>query len=174
MDADRFDALSRSLTDALSRRAALASLLGSSLGLVGLAETEAKKPCPPCKKRKNAKCKKNKPDGTTCAGGTCKSGRCVAVANPPGDPCPGQTLCDGVCIPTGQCCTRADWQAGKLCCSGDCSDTLFETGTLCLGADELCCSNYCRLSLDSSGQFVEICAATCRGNYCAEDSSCCR
>jgi hypothetical protein len=51
MDADRFDALSRSLTRARSRRGALTSLLGATLGLVGVGRTEAKKTCPPCKKR---------------------------------------------------------------------------------------------------------------------------
>src|SRR5215207_1857345 len=108
MDADRFDALSRSLTDARSRRGALASLLGATLGLVGLDRTEAKKTCPPCKKRKKGKCKKNKPDGTACPGGTCRGGVCQPLVNSspvdssPGDPCPGQKLCNGVCIPTNQ------------------------------------------------------------------------
>src|SRR5215213_1050363 len=98
MDADRFDALSRSLTTARSRRGALASLLGGTLGLVGLAETEAKKKCPPCKKAKNGKCKKNRPDGTACPGGACQGGRCQPAVNLlPGDPCPGQKPCNGAC-----------------------------------------------------------------------------
>jgi hypothetical protein len=42
MDADRFDALSRSLTHARSRRLALASLLGDTVGLVGFAGATAK------------------------------------------------------------------------------------------------------------------------------------
>src|SRR5687768_15838555 len=121
MDADRFDALSRSLTDARSRRTALASLLGGTLGLVGLTKTAAKKTCPPCKKRKKGKCKKKKPDGSACAGGTCQRGVCQPTPGP-GDPCPGQTLCDGVCISTDECCTRADCPAGSLCCNGACSN----------------------------------------------------
>ena len=78
MDADRFDALSRSLTDVRSRRAALAALLGGTLGMVGLAETEAKKKkkCPPCRKR--GTCKGKKPNGTPCPSfGTCQGGKCV-------------------------------------------------------------------------------------------------
>jgi len=43
MDTNRFDFLSRSLRDARSRRGALTSVLGGTLGLLGLAETDAKK-----------------------------------------------------------------------------------------------------------------------------------
>src|SRR5215216_3508874 len=118
LDADRFDALSRSLTDTRSRRGALAALLGSTLGLVGLDRTEAKKQCAPCKKAKNGKCKKNKPDGTACPGGRCQRGVCQPAGNPPADPCPGQKRCNGGCIPTDQCCTRDDCPAGSLCCDG--------------------------------------------------------
>ena len=43
MDPDRFDTLARVLTDARSRRVAPTWLLGGTLGLLGLAETIAKK-----------------------------------------------------------------------------------------------------------------------------------
>src|SRR4051812_26024409 len=42
MDPHRFDGLARELTRARSRRGALAAVLGSALGLLGLAETTAK------------------------------------------------------------------------------------------------------------------------------------
>jgi hypothetical protein len=79
MDANRFDTLARSLTDRRSRRGALAAALAGGLGLASLAETDAKKKCPPCKKRKQGKCKKKLPDGTTCPGGSCQGGSCVAA-----------------------------------------------------------------------------------------------
>lgn len=86
MDADRFDSLTRSLMTTGSRRRVLAAIsgaLGLPLGAFSLAETEAKKSCPPCKKRKRGKCKKKKPNGTACPRGTCQGGRCVAA---PPDP----------------------------------------------------------------------------------------
>jgi hypothetical protein len=43
VDADRFDALTRALTALRSRRGTLTSLLGGMLGLLGRAETAAKK-----------------------------------------------------------------------------------------------------------------------------------
>ena len=49
MDADRFDTLTRSLLAGRSRRGAVATLLGGSVGLLGLDRIAAKKkkPCPP-------------------------------------------------------------------------------------------------------------------------------
>lgn len=80
MDATHFDAFSRSLTALGSRRSALATALAGGLGTLATGSTEAnkKKNCSPCEKRKKGKCKKKKPDGTVCAGGTCQGGRCVA------------------------------------------------------------------------------------------------
>ena len=158
MDAVRFDTLSRTLTHARSRRAALAALLGGTFGLVVLDRTAAKKKCPPCKKRKNGKCKKNKPDGTACPGGTCQRGRCQPTSSAPVDPCPDQ------------CCTREDCPAGSLCCNGVCSDTKLEAGQNCFFAED-CCSNYCQRSMNFSDY---RCAATCRGKQCSQESHCCR
>jgi hypothetical protein len=83
MRAHRFDALARTLTSAGSRRRAVTGLLSSTLGLVmgasllEEAEGKKKKTCSPCKKRKRGKCKRKKPDGTTCPDfGTCQGGRC--------------------------------------------------------------------------------------------------
>ena len=70
MDAERFDSLARVLHDARSRRGALAVLLGGTLGLLGRAETVAKKK----RKRKN-KGRKPKPNAFGCfnVGATCKT-----------------------------------------------------------------------------------------------------
>src|SRR5215207_2778683 len=81
MDGRHFDTLTRHLSARLSRRTSLsllASLGLSDLGAPDHAEAKRKKKrCPPCKTRKKGKCKKNKPDGTACPGGTCQNGGCV-------------------------------------------------------------------------------------------------
>ena len=46
MDAHRFDALARTLTEDRSRRGAFAAVVGGALGLGGLVETDAKKKKP--------------------------------------------------------------------------------------------------------------------------------
>ncbi len=122
MDGTRFDSLTRALTEARSRRAALAPLLGGTLGLLGLAETTAKKhnrkgkkqPCLPCKKRNtNGKCKKTKADGTVCAGGTCQGGSCVETMLPLLPPPPGcvpeplATTCAPGCGPRTNNCNQS-------------------------------------------------------------------
>ena len=87
MDSDHFDALARALHTRrrLVTRAAgvgtatLAAALG--LGHPHGASATCKKPCGPCKRCKQGKCKP-KPAGTVCAGGTCQGGRCLASAQP--------------------------------------------------------------------------------------------
>src|SRR5687767_928145 len=97
MDARRFDTLARIVSTAGSRRRAVATAVGGALALLGLADPHdatAKKKCPPCKKRKQDKCKGKKPDGTACPGGTCRRGSCIA-----GNRCPdGQKPCGAACI----------------------------------------------------------------------------
>jgi hypothetical protein len=81
MDADCFERVARALTAGISRPA-LASAFVGSLGVLGLqrrVEATAKELCPPCKKRKKGTCKKNKPDGDACPGGTYRRGRCAAA-----------------------------------------------------------------------------------------------
>jgi hypothetical protein len=140
MDADRFDTLSRSLTDLRSRRTALASLLGGALGLVGLAEADAKKKCPPCKKRKHDKCKKKLPDGIGCPGGTCQNGSCIAAAAAAaGDGCTPARICGNGCCPDGQtCCSElcTDTISDPRHC-GNCA-TACEAGKICAGGR--CCT----------------------------------
>jgi hypothetical protein len=100
MDGFAFDALTRSLTSAGSRRRALTGLVSGTLGLIlgasVIDEAAAKKKCPPCKKRKDGKCKKKKPEGTACAGGTCRGGSCVpAVPGPVGPVTKADAACAG-------------------------------------------------------------------------------
>src|SRR5918995_2170893 len=128
MDARRFDTLARIVSTAGSRRRAVATAVGGVLALLGLADPHdatAKKKCPPCKKRKQGKCKKKKPDGTACPNGACQSGRCVATEPSP-PPCQGKadfTECGG----------------GKRCSGGVC-----ETPPVCMNsgciANGQCCS----------------------------------
>jgi hypothetical protein len=131
MDARRFDAIARSLPATGSRRQALVAVLGgvlaSALEASSPEEAEAKKKCPPCRKRKNGKCKK-KPDGTVCPGGTCQSGRCaqaIPCPCPSGQTCMGNGSCGLACTATGQCpgvegqfqcgCAYADAQGQRFC-----------------------------------------------------------
>jgi hypothetical protein len=106
MDPDRFAALTRRLPHGLTRRRGLGLL--ASLGLPGLVAPESaaarkKKPCPPCKKRKEGKCKGRKPDGTPCPGGTCQGGQCT-TALAPSPVCPAPCPFCRVCNPaTAQC-----------------------------------------------------------------------
>ena len=87
MDADRFDALARTLTTTRSRRS-LARLLSGGLlattGLLAVAAPEAaavrcsgQADCPLCYRcTRRGRCRK-KPDGTICATtGTCQDGLC--------------------------------------------------------------------------------------------------
>src|SRR5215212_893718 len=93
MDADRFDTLARALTDARSRRGALASLLGGTLGLLTLTETAGRH-------KKHKKKRKPPPVGTT-----------------PPVACPeGQKSCRGSCLPSNQCCTDGDCPALRPSC----------------------------------------------------------
>jgi len=182
MDHVRFDTLTRSLTSTSkgSRRLTLATLLGSALGLLGVAHLDgaaAKKPCPPCKKRKQGKCKKKRPDGTACPGGTCQSGRCVTRSSLPAG-CPsGSKTCEGTCISTNQCCSVADCPPlpDFQCCNGLCTDQKNTTGDGCAN-DTGCCTNYCRvIGFSSAIGDVKRCAP-CRGKACNASAStdCCR
>jgi hypothetical protein len=87
VDAERFDAFSRTVSAHPSRRSLLAGLVSGLLTTKVAAGKKKKKKCPPCKKRKKGKCKGTLPDGTACAGGTCQSGSCVEPACGAGGPC---------------------------------------------------------------------------------------
>jgi hypothetical protein len=146
MDGLHFDALTRSLTTAGSRRRALTGLLGATLGLSGpWAEAGAKN----CKKFKNKKKRKKcmaKAKATLClpscafafcgddgCGGscgtcaapeTCQNGRCVCVPKCAGKAC-GPDGCGDVC---GTC------TDGRTCQSGQCACPAVECNGACVPA----------------------------------------
>jgi hypothetical protein len=179
MDARRFDTLARIVSTAGSRRRVVESALGGVLALRGLAEpdeAEAKKKCPPCKKRKNGKCKKRKPDGTGCPGGTCQGGSCVAGNG--GNGCPDrQKLCGTACILAGQCCTDSDCPTGTTCCDQLCTDTMTDPRhcggctTACLAGKTcgggLCCTareDDCTTAGECCG--TDVCSTGLPDNRC--------
>jgi hypothetical protein len=133
MDADRFDALSRSLAAVGTRRRALVTALVSALSALGLADPDevsaAKSPkckrkpgeCERCDRgtctRKNGekRCKagkiKPKAFGTPCSVGSCQNGACIAAAAAaPALPCGG--------CPSGQRCL-ANGSCAIICGLGE-------------------------------------------------------
>ena len=106
MDSDRFDALSRALTSASSRRALIGPALAAALaGAFRADPVVAKKG----KKNKKGVCRRvrlrectvcgrggigSQPDGTPCSyGGTCQNGACTSQICTPTGPCPTGCLC---------------------------------------------------------------------------------
>ena len=114
MNSSRFDSFTRALTDPRSRRTALSALLGATLGLLGLVDTEAKKG----KGKRKKKNKKKTPCVPACAGKTCGSDGCGGTCGSCNGACP-----DGTCIcPSGS----------RLCgttCQQCCLDFHCEGGT---------------------------------------------
>ncbi len=171
MEAAHVDSLTKQLTDPRSRRGLLAGALLAALGMAGGKESDArkktrkKKSCPPCKKRKQGKCKGNKPDGVACTGGTCQGGTCIAAASPPPPPPPpfATPACLGrVCGPNifgeGSC---GDCGSCKTCEGGACFSKV--NGTACGGVCEECQSGACvpkANGIDCGGNF------TCQGGEC--------
>lgn len=117
-----FDRMTRTLTDAFTRRSVLTRLGGAAfaavaLQLPGVAEAKKKKrkKCGPCRTKKKGKCKGTKPDDTACNGdGKCFAGACI--------PRP-------TCLASASACTQP---AAGACCSGICSAA---HGDLCLFSD---------------------------------------
>ena len=111
MDATRFDAFTRYLSIGSSRRGALAALLGGTLGLLGLADTTAKKG------KRNGKGKKKKKDQDNTGQNP--------VAPPPSGSCADgikngsetDVDCGGSCsrCANGQSCLSRNDCAGALC-----------------------------------------------------------
>jgi hypothetical protein len=148
VDADRFDALSRSLAAVGSRRRALATALGSAVGLLSLAAPDAARAAksPKCKRKPNEcercdrgkcerkdgekRCKagkiKPKASGTPCSIGSCQNGFCVAsvppcVAESAAATCAGR--CGSRTNNCGQKVSCAVCSPGKICLSnGTCAD----------------------------------------------------
>lgn len=120
MDADRFATLARALTEARSRRAALAAVLGGTLALLGLADTTATKG-----KDKKDKHKDKKKAGCNvdldCPGREiCNGGRCGPPDCAFNDDCPTNHVCSlGRCVLG--CSSSSDCEPGSSCRpSGQC------------------------------------------------------
>jgi hypothetical protein len=172
MDGSAFDRLTKTLLESRSRRG-LSRLfgglaVGGPLALLGAAESTAKKkkkPCPPCKKRKQGKCKGKLPDGAGCRGGTCQGGRCVAATPPPG--CTPNCF-DRVCGPDGcggSCGTCS--LLGSVCNRGAC-ECPADKPVVCGGACAVACQagtvrhpQTCGCCIPSRKDCVTACAETC-------------
>src|SRR5215213_9797330 len=154
MDAGRFDALTRSVTTAGTRRRALSVALGGALSAVGVlprndavAGGKCKPPCPECKRcKKGKKGKKGKcqptANGTPCSLGTCQGGVCTAPTLPP-----------PVCRAVQESC------ASDACCAGlRCDNNFCKPAPVCCGAVGASCR----------GDDCDCCgaAATCQGGIC--------
>jgi hypothetical protein len=99
MNSTKFDSLTASLSFRLGRRAGIGLLAVMGLHeLVPYREAQAKKQCPPCRKKKRGKCKKKLTDGTPCGtGGQCQGGACVGAAPAPLSPAPDYNVCTLSC-----------------------------------------------------------------------------
>ena len=137
MDADRFDTLARSLTAVRSRRGLTRILFGLAFGSAAAAsprvEAKKNKPCPPCKKRKQGKCKKKLPDGSACRGGTCHGGRCTTCSDGVKNGNETSIDCGGTCprCPNGRTCASRNDCDAALCTGGMCAECVLnsECGT---------------------------------------------
>lgn len=115
MDDRRFDWFARTFAGGGSRRAFLASALGSVTGLVGLAGGEAAT-CPRGKKRcgqrciSKRQCCKNGECQGKLKGGICRRGKCQCG--------PAKKRCQGRCISANACCPTC--AAGQTCKGGTC------------------------------------------------------
>jgi hypothetical protein len=132
MDADRFDSVAKSVGRSATRRLTLRTLLGGTLGLLGLAETTAKgkkrkKRCGSCKRRnKQGRCRP-KPNDAVCEGsGKCLNGTC--------NPQPTCKPTDTVCTTNTECCSGS-CPGATLCAKGG-------AGTPCFGGND-CTSGNC-------------------------------
>jgi hypothetical protein len=162
MDAEHFDALTRTLIAAGSRRHALVLALSGALGVLGLShadDAEAGRNCNPtcsecqickkgkCKKTKQGKkkCKKGKclakANGTACSIGTCQSGACVCSF----------VGVQGVCTSQTQCCSAT---TGTVCASNFCR---FDDLPVCCKPTGGTCNHFC----DCCGAFSD-----CFGGIC--------
>jgi hypothetical protein len=188
MDELSFDALTRAFTTARSRRGALSALLGGALGLLGLADTSARKhqgdrttkiSCPPCQKRKHGECRATKTNPKKvrqCPGGTCQGGVCVqSVEQPPEQPptCPaGECSRNRACGPG---CVCLDIGGGtKRClalgtCSGigDCQANACASDCTCVnpGGRKSGCTS-------TAGCPTEKGKCTRTNDYCGPDCIC--
>jgi hypothetical protein len=194
MNESHFDALVRALSDGSATRRTLSRGLAGALmagGLIafGWQDGDAKKRCPPCRRRKKGKCRKSLPDGAGCPGGTCQSGSCIAASTlpdtPPADPPPASTpppdsteCIAGDCPNPGPCKVRAcednvcaplDAPNGASC--GEDGETCL--GGICCPRGHLNCFGVC-ISIACQGSLLGACDAACQipGAACCDRLVC--
>lgn len=184
MDSTRFDALTRSLTDPRSRRRTLVSLLGGTLGLLGLTETIAKKRKPVHGEGKKKKKKKNDPSPTN-QDPVSPSPLPPPPPSPPPPPPPppcangikdgseSDVDCGGTCprCVNGQTCTSRDDCVSAFCHSstGLCAMCIPGGGPPCLSDATGTCSCH-----DVTGTCIKNAAAfrTSRCSLCPAETFC--
>lgn len=178
MDESRFDHLTRSLTDRLSRRTV--SRWGAATAALGLATFQgAHEDAKGKKKKKKKKCKPNCANrncGADGCGGTCgsctstqvcsNSGQCLCAPNQISCPAGSASSC---CDPLLGCCPNGTGQNG-CCPSGSecCAVTDFRPRGGCCGNGNHCASNK---SACCPGNFPVSCAGT--DSCCHTGDSCC-
>lgn len=194
MNESHFDALVRTLSvGSVTRRTLSRGLTGASIAAslfaFGWQDGDAKKRCPPCRRRKKGKCKKSLPDGAGCPGGACQSGSCIAssalpltpLPDPPASntPPPDTTQCGAAdCPDPGACRVRACFdnvcapldQPNGASCGSDGETCL--TG-VCCPAGHLNCFGFC-VSIECQGSFEGGCDARCEvpGSACCDGLVC--
>jgi hypothetical protein len=136
MDTTRFDALTRTLSRAPTRRSALQTLLALaatlSLGAIDTPETSGKSKKPEC--RQPGDCRK---PTNPCKKATCERHKCEAKKRPNGTRCNGGRCCGGACCR--RCCARG------TCKSGDTKEFCGTGGRACdtCTGDEVCTPDGC-------------------------------
>ena len=186
MDADRFDALVRSLHRPGSRRAALSAL---GAGLVGLASpfsivgTEAKhhhkKKCPPGQQRCGKKCRQCCKDADCGKNERCARGACEPCLAQGADCTDDIQCCTGICDTYTNRCqqVRVSCANGESCPNGRCCDVfgpqcLYETATQGVCEPEascgyVLCGDKCSDLSDGTYQFCGFKgSAACRNGHC--------
>jgi hypothetical protein len=121
MKPNRLDTLARAVHATRSRRGALTALLGGTLGLLGLAETAAKRTCIRTGRVCPAKDPNGKPGAKLGCDKCCQGG---SVRSPSARR--GETRKRRCCIPFGQSCSLAYGSGSTyaFCCVGICRDNL--------------------------------------------------
>ncbi|MGH2616944.1 MAG: hypothetical protein ACRDJC_17055 [Thermomicrobiales bacterium] len=167
---------SRSRRDATSFVIGLA--LGGALGHPNSHEVEAKS-CPTCRRKKNGKCKKKKPDGTACgACRECQAGRCVSRCGSNEDCFGGECLnlggdCSGdvdFCA-TGQIEPCAFNGAAGQCVKTNDGSPFCASAFSCNPGSDLCQSDADCRKLGGVGPHVR-CVAECMTTLCPGQAAC--
>jgi hypothetical protein len=150
---DHFDEWTKTLARSTSRRDALKTLAGGTVGgllaLLGVGEAAAAD----CKRNGKA-CKKN----SHCCSGNCASGTCAPL-------CPSPPACTNTC----------PCPSGQTCVNGTCCNNANVCGSVCCAACSTCQDGSCVSSCDSgkvclsNGTCATPCASAngfCDGNRC--------